>query len=45
MLLLQLGQAVTVYNRRYGMAAGVAAMVVSLAPDWANGHCKVGFLV
>ncbi|MET3132857.1 hypothetical protein AAKU55_003138 [Oxalobacteraceae bacterium GrIS 1.11] len=45
MLLLELGKPVTVYNRRYGMAAGVQGMVVSLAPDWHNGHCKVGFLV
>ncbi len=45
MLLLELGQAVTVYNPRYNMAEGVLGMVVSLAPDWLNGHVKVGFIV
>lgn len=45
MLMLELGQAVTLYNRRYGMSAGVAGMVISLAPDWQNAHCKVGILV
>jgi hypothetical protein len=45
MLMLELGQAVTIYNRRYGMTAGVPGMVISLAPDWSTAHCKVGILV
>ncbi len=45
MLTLELGQAVTVYSPRYGMAAGVLGMVVSLSPDWLTGHVKVGFIV
>lgn len=42
---LELGQAVTVYNPRFGMAAGVAGIVISLAPDWKTGRVTVGFLV
>lgn len=45
MLQLELGQAVTIYNRRYGMAGGLPALVMMLEPDWVNGHCKVGVLV
>lgn len=45
LLQLELGQAVTVYNPRYGMSAGVQALVISLAPDWETGHVKVGILV
>lgn len=45
MLTLELGQAVTVYNYRFGMSDGVLGMVVSLTPDWINGHVKVGFIV
>lgn len=45
LLQLELGQAVTVYSPRFDMAAGVAGIVVSLAPDWSTGRVKVGFLV
>jgi hypothetical protein len=45
MLLLTLGQTVTVYNSRYGMSAGVNGVVIALQPDWINSHCKVGFIV
>lgn len=45
LLQLELGQAVTVYSPRFGMAAGVAGIVISLAPDWNTGRVKVGFLV
>jgi len=45
LLMLELGQAVTVYSPRFGMAAGVSGIVISLAPDWNTGRVKVGFLV
>lgn len=45
LLQLELGQAVTVYSPRFGMAAGVSGIVISLAPDWNTGRVKVGFLV
>lgn len=45
MLMLELGQAITVYHPRFGMAGGVLAQVISLAPDWLNAHVKVGFIV
>lgn len=45
LLQLELGQAITVYNPRFGMAAGVQGIVISLAPDWETGRVKVGFLV
>ncbi|WP_305821400.1 hypothetical protein [Massilia brevitalea] len=45
LLTLELGQAVTVYSPRFGMAAGVSGIVISLAPDWNTGRVKVGFLV
>jgi len=45
LLQLELGQAVTVYNPRFGMSAGVQALVISLAPDWETGRVKVGILV
>jgi len=45
LLQLELGQAVTVYNPRFGMSAGVQALVVSLGPDWETGRVKVGILV
>ena len=44
-LQLELGQSVTVFSPRFGMAAGVAGIVISLAPDWNTGRVKVGFLV
>jgi len=45
LLSLELGQAVTVYAPRFGMNAGVAGIVISLAPDWETGRVTVGFLV
>ena len=45
LLQLELGQAVTVYSPRFGMAAGIPGIVISLAPDWNTGRVKVGFLV
>lgn len=45
MLMLQLGQPIVIYNRRFGMEAGMPGVVISLAPDWGNAHCKVGILV
>jgi hypothetical protein len=45
LLQLELGQAITVYNPRFGMSAGVPGIVISLAPDWNTGRVKVGFLV
>jgi len=45
LLQLELGQAVTVYSPRFGMAGGGAGIVISLAPDWNTGRVKVGFLV
>ena len=45
LLTLELGQAVTVYSPRFGMAGGVSGIVISLAPDWNTGRVKVGFLV
>lgn len=43
--MLELGQANNVYGPRFGMAAGVSGIVISLAPDWNTGRVKVGFLV
>ncbi|MDC8758583.1 hypothetical protein [Janthinobacterium fluminis] len=45
MMALELGQAVTLHHRRYGMAGGAPGVVVSLAPNWLNAHVKVGVLV
>ncbi len=45
MLLLELGQGVTLYNSRYGMSGGVLGLVVSLTPNWITGHVIVGVLV
>lgn len=45
LLQLELGQAITVYHPRFGMAGGVTGMVISLAPDWQTGRVKVGFVV
>jgi len=45
MLSLQLGQGVTVHSNRFGMQNGVPAVVISLQPNWLNGHVKVGFVV
>lgn len=45
MLLLELGQAVTIFNSRFGLSGGATGMVVSLAPNWMTGHVTVGILV
>ena len=45
LLLLELGNPVTLYNHRFGLSGGVTGMVVSLAPDWMTGHVTVGVLV
>lgn len=45
LLTLELGQVITVVHPRFGMAAGVNALVISLAPDWGTCRVKVGFIV
>lgn len=45
MLLLELGQDVTVTYPRFGMEQGAPAVVVSLGPDWITGRCTVGVMV
>jgi hypothetical protein len=42
---LELGNAITLKNRRYGLSSGKTGIVVSLAPNWLNGHVTVGVLV
>lgn len=42
---LELGNAVTLTNRRFGLQNGKTGIVVSLAPNWLNGHVTVGVLV
>lgn len=45
LLTLELGDAVTITHDRFGMSGGVTGMVVSLSPNWLNGHVTVGVLV
>ncbi len=45
LLLLELGQAVTLVNHRFGLSGGITGMVVSLAPNWMTGHVTVGVLI
>jgi hypothetical protein len=45
LMLLQLGQAATLYSSRFGLAAGKTGMVTSLAPDWITGLVNVGVTV
>lgn len=45
LLSLQRGQAVKLFNNRFGMQGGVSGVVISLAPSWINGHVKVGVIV
>jgi hypothetical protein len=45
LLRLELGQAVTLRHRRYGLDGGVPGVVVSLAPEWDGGVVKVGVMV
>lgn len=42
---LELGGAATIYNRRFGLQNGKTGIVVSLSPNWLNGHVTVGVLV
>lgn len=42
---LEVGNAVTLTNRRFGLQNGKTGIVVSLAPNWLNGHVTVGVLV
>ena len=42
---LELGNSVTITNRRFGLQNGKTGIVVSLAPNWLNGHVTVGVLV
>lgn len=45
LLTLELGQAIRVTHPRYGMAVGVLAQVVSLAPSWQTARVTVRFIV
>lgn len=45
MLLLELGDPVTLTHPRFGLSGGVLGMVVSLAPNWMTGHVTVGVLI
>ncbi len=45
LLLLELGGAVTLTHDRFGLSAGVAGTVISLAPDWATGKVVVKVIV
>ena len=42
---LALGQIVTLYHPRFGLAAGRVGMVVNLAPNWATNRVAVGVLI
>jgi len=42
---LELGSAITIKNRRFGLQNGKTGIVVSLTPNWNNGHVTVGVLV
>lgn len=44
MLLLELGQDVTITYPRFGLDQGEPAVVVSLGPDWITGRCTVGVM-
>jgi hypothetical protein len=41
---LVLGQAVTIFNHRYGLQGGVTGMVISLAPNWLTARVIVQVL-
>ncbi len=45
LLALRLGQTVRLQADRYGMQSGVNGVVISLSPNWLNGHVKVGVIV
>lgn len=42
---LELGNAITITNQRFGLQNGKTGIVVSLTPNWLNGHVTVGVLV
>jgi hypothetical protein len=42
---LELGQAVTLFSNRFGLAGGALGVVTSLAPDWQNCHVTVEITV
>lgn len=42
---LELGSAVTLTHRRFGLQNGKTGIVTSLTPNWLNGHVTVGVLV
>lgn len=45
MLLLELGDAVTLTHPRFGLSGGVTGMVVKIERDWLKGRVTVGVLV
>ena len=45
LMLLDLGQAVTLTHPRFGLQAGVPGVVVSLTPDWITGRITVEVMV
>lgn len=45
LLLLELGQAVTIFHKRFGMSGGLTGVVVSLAPNWMTGHITVEVII
>jgi hypothetical protein len=45
MLSLELGQAVTLYDKRYGLSGGVLGMVVALTPSWIEGKVTVEVMI
>lgn len=42
---LELGNAVTITNRRFGLQNGKTGIVISLAPNWLTGRVTVGVLI
>ncbi len=42
---LVLGQHVTIYHPRFGLAGGGVGVVISLGVKWSNGHVTVGVLI
>jgi hypothetical protein len=42
---LKLGQGVTLTHNRFGLSAGKAGQVITLAPDWANGTVNVEVII
>lgn len=45
LLMLGLGDPVTLKHRRFNLSAGVTGMVIGLTPDWNSGHVQVEVLV